>query len=189
MLEKIAAKYPGTKFSLSEYNHGGADHISGAVAQADTLGIFGREGVFAASLWPLLGDNSWCFGAWLAFRNYDGAGHSFGDTSIAASTSDIDHVSAFASVDTADPNRVVLVLIHRPTLTNSGTLDLKPRTVQIELAHPTSLTHGRLWQLTSNAPVQSGAARPQRLTDMLVNGNRLTLTLPAQSVTTLELTP
>lgn len=190
MLDKISANYPGTLLSLSEYNHGGSDHISGAVAQADTLGIFGREGVFAASFWPLLSDTSWAFGAWLAYRNYDGAGHSFGDTSIYASSSDIDHLSAFASVDTSDdPNRVVIVLVHRPTLGQNGGLDLASRTVQIVLNHPTSLTHGRMWQLTVGSPVQNGAAQPQRLADIVVSGNNLTLTLPAESVTTLELTP
>jgi len=35
MLAKIAAHYPGTKLSLSEYNYGAANDISGGVAQAD----------------------------------------------------------------------------------------------------------------------------------------------------------
>jgi hypothetical protein len=41
---------PGTKIAITEYNYGGNDHISGAIAQADVLGIFGREGVFAANI-------------------------------------------------------------------------------------------------------------------------------------------
>ena len=42
---------PGTKIAITEYNYGGNNHISGAIAQADVLGIFGREGVFAANIW------------------------------------------------------------------------------------------------------------------------------------------
>ena len=36
--EKIAARYPGTKLTMTEYNFGGGDHISGGLAQADVLG-------------------------------------------------------------------------------------------------------------------------------------------------------
>ena len=49
--DKIAANYPGTRLSITEYNYGAANHISGAIAQADALGVFGREGLFAATLW------------------------------------------------------------------------------------------------------------------------------------------
>ena len=42
---KIAAHYPGTKLSFSEYTFGGGHDISGGVAEADALGIFGREGL------------------------------------------------------------------------------------------------------------------------------------------------
>ena len=188
MLAKIDANYPGTLLSLSEYEHGGGDHISGAVAEADTLGILGREGAYAASYWPLLSDNSWAAGAWLAFRNYDGAGTSFGDTSVAAASSDIAHLSVFASVDQANPDRVVLVVVHRPTL-DGATLDLSSRTVSIQVTHGKALTRARSWQLTSSSPIQNGVAIPQRLPDGSVSSNQVTLTLPALSVTTLELTP
>ena len=42
--EKIAARYPGTKLAMTEYNFGAGDHVSGGLAQADALGVFGREG-------------------------------------------------------------------------------------------------------------------------------------------------
>ncbi len=40
----IAKNYPGTKLAFTEYQYGGGADISGAIAQADALGIFGREG-------------------------------------------------------------------------------------------------------------------------------------------------
>ena len=47
----IAANYPGTKTAITEYNWGAQEHISGAVAQADILGIFGREGLDVGTVW------------------------------------------------------------------------------------------------------------------------------------------
>ncbi|MBI5069705.1 MAG: hypothetical protein HZB56_15840 [Deltaproteobacteria bacterium] len=188
MQAKIDARFPGTLFSLSEYSHGGEGHVSGAVAQADTLGILGEQGVYAASLWPLSGDLSWISAAWLAYRNYDGAGSHFGDTAVSATSSDPDHLSVHASADAGGNGRLVLVLVHRPTLAGTA-LDGRSRTVALQVSHPVTLGKARLWQLTAGSPVQGGVARPQRLADAAVSGGVLTLTLPAMSVTTVELTP
>jgi hypothetical protein len=182
MLAKIAKSYPGTKLSLSEYNHGGADHISGALAEADSLGVFGREGVWAAAYWPITKDCSWIHAAFRLFRNYDGAGKNFGDTSVKATSADDAHVGVYASVDAASDGRVVIVLVHRPTL-SGGALDLRARTVNLQLTHPATLSKARAWQLTGTSTSPAPLAAPA------VSGNKVTLTLPAMSVTTLELTP
>lgn len=190
MLGKIAAHYAGTHLAITEYNHGGSDDISGAVAQVDTLGAFGREGVFAAAYWPLMSNNSWAFAAWRAFRDYDGAGTSFGDTSVRAASSDISHVSAYASIDSAAPDRVLLVLVHRPgAVTNAqgavtGSDGLQSRAVRVVVSHPRTLGTARAWQL-------AGGASPswKALSVGAPAGNTLTVTLPALSVTTVELTP
>ena len=96
---KIAAQAPGKLLAFTEYNYGGGQHISGGIAQADVLGVFGREGVFAATLWELSGDERFIYAAFQMFRNYDGAGGAFGDTSISATTSDVPRSSIYASVD------------------------------------------------------------------------------------------
>ncbi len=181
---KIARGFPGTKLAVTEYNHGAENHVSGALAQADTLGILGREGVYAAAYWPLSSAHPWAFAAWRAFRNYDGAGHHFGDTSVSASTSDLDHVSAYASADASSAARVVLVLVHRPTLGSAGTLDLKARTVTVQWNHSQALATVSAWQLSSGAsPAWQAIPAPA------VSGSSLTITVPALSVTTIELTP
>ena len=181
---KITSKFPGTKLAITEYNHGGEDHVSGAIAQADTLGIFGREGVYAGAFWSISSSRAWAFAAWKAFRNYDGTGRNFGDTSVAATSTDVSHVSAYASVDTASPDRLVMVIVHRPTLGSTGTLDLRSRTVQVNWTHRQPLRTVRAWQLTDGAtPTWRAVAVPTPA------GDTLTLTLPALSVTTLELTP
>ena len=48
---KIDKHYPGTKLSFSEYDYGGGNHVSGGIAQADVLGIFGKTGVYLSSYW------------------------------------------------------------------------------------------------------------------------------------------
>ena len=57
---------------------GGGYHISGALAVADVLGIFGREGVALAlalaNYWPFSTGESFAHAAFRAFRNYDGRG-------------------------------------------------------------------------------------------------------------------
>jgi hypothetical protein len=190
MLGKIATHYPATRLAITEYNQGGSDHISGAVAEADALGAFGREGVYAASYWGLLPDNSWAMAAWRAFRGYDGAGKNFGDTSVRAASSDIAHVAAYASVDSAAPNRVVLVLVHRPGAVTdangavTGSDGMQARSVRLEVTHPAALGTVRAWQLAPGAQ-----ASWQALSPPVPSGNALTLTLPALSVTTVELTP
>ncbi len=87
--EKIAQFYPGTKLAVTEYYYGGGDHISGAIAQADVLGILGREGVFAAALWHLGRTNDRFINAAFAmYRNYDGRQGNFGDTGLSVSGGD-----------------------------------------------------------------------------------------------------
>ena len=75
---------PGAKISISEYNYGGGSDISGAIAEADVLGIFGQQGVFSANEWPLQSSEPYIAAGMNMFRNYDGANSTFGDTSISA---------------------------------------------------------------------------------------------------------
>ncbi len=80
--ESIDTYYPGTKHAISEYNFGGGDHISGAIAEADALGTFASHNVYMAALWPLTKDFSHQLSAINLYTNYDGEGASFGDTLI-----------------------------------------------------------------------------------------------------------
>jgi hypothetical protein len=174
MQAKIAAHYAGTRLAFTEYYFGGGAHISGAVAQADVLGIFGREGVFAAALWPMTSDIHFIDAAFRMFRNFDGAGANFGETSVSALTSDVAAVTIYASLDATHPGRVVLVAINKASVA---------KTAALRLTHPVSLTTAEVYQLTS------AAAAPVRGTDVLSPGNAFSLTLPAMSVTTLLLRP
>jgi hypothetical protein len=122
-LDQIARSYPGTKLSFSEWNYGGGNHISGAVATADVLGIFGREGVELGTVWPS-GHEQFTEAAIDVFRNYDGAHARFGDTSVGAQTTSIYSSSIYASVDHADPSRLVIVAINKRSQTTTATVTI-----------------------------------------------------------------
>ena len=111
MKNYINQYYPGTKVAITEYNWGGQQSISGALAQADILGILGHEGVELAALWGT-GKNTepWAF-AFRMFRNYDGKGSQFGDTSVTAKSSDQQQLAIYAS--TRSDKKLVIVVINK----------------------------------------------------------------------------
>lgn len=97
MQEWVDTNYPGTKLAITEYNWGALDHINGALAQADVLGIFGREGLDLATLWGPPSANEPGAYAFRMYRNYDGTGNQFGDTSVQASSSDQGQLAIYAA--------------------------------------------------------------------------------------------
>lgn len=115
MQAKIKAKYPGTKLAVTEYNFGGGGHISGAIAQADALGAFGRYGVFAANRWQMADQEPFIEAAFKMYRGFDGGNANFGDVSLAALSSKTAKVAVYASLDSTAPapGRMVIVAINR----------------------------------------------------------------------------
>ncbi len=110
---KIDARYPGTKLGFTEYFYGGGGHISGAIAQADVLGIFGREGVYLANLWEIGSDMAMTYAGMRAFTSYDGGSGRFGNTSVRAQTTDVAGTSVYASIESANTKRMVIVAINK----------------------------------------------------------------------------
>ena len=115
----------GAKISISEYNYGGGSDISGAIAEADVLGIFGQQGVFSANEWPLQSSEPYIAAGMNMFRNYDGANSTFGDTSISASTDDVADSSIYASTDSAHPGVITLVAINKSASSIDSVINLK----------------------------------------------------------------
>ncbi len=109
MHDWVNNNYPGTKLAITEYNWGALDDITGALAEADILGIFGREGLDLGALWGPPGAGQPGVFAFQIFNNYDGAGGAFGDTSISATSSDPDVLSIFAA-ERSDLALTVLVV-------------------------------------------------------------------------------
>ena len=175
MKETIAAHYPGTRLSLSEYSYGGSGDISGGVAEADALGVFGREDLLFATWWQMASERQFVDAAFEMYRDFDGAGATFGDTSIEATSSDVPTASVYASVDAGSPGRMVLVAINRATTAKHAA---------IAIEYTRAFTHARVFRLTS------ATAHPVADTDVtLAETNAFGLDLPPRSVTTIELLP
>jgi hypothetical protein len=105
----ISENYPGTGLAITEYKWGGENDASGAVALAEALGIFGREGVDVASYWTYPKPASPAGAAFRLYRNYDGRGAHLGDSSL-STTSSTRTVQAFAARDSSSKSiDVVLV--------------------------------------------------------------------------------
>ena len=115
MQAKIDANWPGTKLAITEYENGGDNHIAGAIAEADDLGIFGSRGVFAATFWPTADHYPFIMAALKMYRDFDDNLGSFGDISIADVSSDTSKVAAYVSRDSKQPGRYVIVAINRST--------------------------------------------------------------------------
>ena len=112
MKSVVAANYPGTKTAITEYNWGAFDSINGALAQADVLGIFGREGLDLATLWAPPSASQPGAYAFRMFRNYDGAGATFGDTGVQATSADQDKLAVYAAQRTSD-RAVTMVVVNK----------------------------------------------------------------------------
>jgi hypothetical protein len=164
----VSTYYPGLMTAITEYNWGDEGEMNGATAQADILGIFGREGLDMASRWTTPATNSPCYLAMKLYRNYDGANSTFGDTSIQCSAPNPDAVAAFAAQRTSD-GALTLMLINKLTTASS---------VQVDLAGFSPLGTVGAWQIS---PTSSSAI--QSLPSAQVGAGGFTVSLPAQSVT------
>ena len=138
--------------------------------------MFGREGVFAANFWRLSSaDPAWVRGALKMYLDYDGAtgNGQFGDLSIDATSSDIGQSAVYASLDTDDPSRMVLVAINRTTAAKDVAM---------------AVTHDRRFDLAEVYQLTGATALPVRGADIFIDAvNAFHYAMPAMSVTTLVL--
>lgn len=165
----VATYYPGTPVGVTEYNWGAESHINGATAQADILGILGREGADLAVRWTCPQAGTPVYNAFKMYRNYDGAKSVFGDISVGVTGPDPDNVATFAATRMSDGALTVMVI--NKYLTGST-----PVTVSFNGPAATGAAHA--WQLTSTNAIT-------HLADIAVAANSLTTTVPAQSITLL----
>jgi hypothetical protein len=172
---RIDAENPGMKLALTEYNNGGGQHIAGTIAQADNLGVFGARGLFAANMWLLAPEEPNSLAGFRAFRNFDGANHHFGDTSIQATSSNAANVAAYVSTDSTRPGRVVMVAINRS----------RSDQVTAITGQPLSGT-AHLFQMTAASAAKQKTIQPIAAGTQPVSGSSITLTLPSLSVTTID---
>ncbi|HKW98104.1 MAG TPA: glycoside hydrolase family 44 protein [Bryobacteraceae bacterium] len=171
MRDWVHNNYPGTRIALTEYNWGGLEDINGALAQADVLGIFGRESLDLATMWgPPSPDQPGAF-AFRMYRNYDGIGGAFGETSVQASSADQSKLAVYAAK--RSDSALTLMAINK----TAGDL-----TTQIALANFQPTSAAQVWNYS-----KANLAAIVRQPDLPVSPSGFNTTFPANSITLLVL--
>jgi len=107
----IQTYYPGTKFSISEYSFSsGTNPIVDALTEADVLGIYGREGLDFANMWSVPQPTDAVAYSFRLYRNYDGAGGQFGDSSVTSTSTDQGQLSVYGALRSSDGALTVIVI-------------------------------------------------------------------------------
>jgi Glycoside hydrolase family 44/Cellulose binding domain len=172
---KIASEFPSMKLSISEYEAGGFNNIAGTVGQADELGVFATQGLFAANFWPPGGTFDYSMAGFRAYRNFDGSNSNFGDTLLQSTSSNVQNVAVYVSKDSTHPGRVVMVAINRASSAQITAINGAPLS---GTAH--------MYQITAATAQGQSPITPVSIGQTAVSGSSLTLTLPAYSVTTID---
>lgn len=207
---RIDTFFPGTQIAIGEYWYGRGGDISSTIVNADVLGIFATAGIYAATMWP--NGNIWaydgpnsCAGSWACaanhgyqcalraidvYRNYDGAGGSFGDTLIGTTVADPaftlpasqdERVTAYTGMLAGDPGRVAVVAINK---TASAALN-----VAFRVTHTSAFSRVSAWR-TTGVNGGAGGCTTAPLADVTLTAtNAFNAILPGQSVTVFLLSP
>ena len=165
--KQIAAHNPGTKFSISEYNYGGGKDVSGLLAEADVLGIFSREGVFAATAFVVGPTDVAHMAGFRAYRNIDGKGTRFGDIGLGVSGGTPAEDSLYAATST-NGRLMTIVAINKTKVARPLSVSLRGFTANGGTGYVYTAAS---FAAPSNLPVQT-------------RGGSLSATLPPESVTT-----
>ncbi|QDT68917.1 Beta-mannanase/endoglucanase A precursor [Planctomycetes bacterium MalM25] len=167
---------PGAKMAITEYNYGGGNHISGALAQADVLGILGREGVFMAHWWPIErhGDRDFIRAGFEVFTDFDGRGGRFGEASLPTTNSDVEAASVYASQSASRPGEVILVALNKAP---------HPLEAEVRMTGRATYRAAEVFRLTDSE------AALRRVGSLgMGRGNTLRYEMPPYSASTIRLT-
>jgi hypothetical protein len=168
----VRRAYPGTRIGLTEWNWGAEQTMNGGLAVAEVLGILGREQVDMACYWTAPPVGSPAFLAYQLYRNADGAGHGFGDLAVPVEIGDPDTVSCFAANDTVTGLPTVILINKSATVAHK---------VQLDSIHAGRAVAVIPYRLSADNPLSIA-----RLGRIPMVGNRISITLPATSVTLLR---
>ena len=183
----ISSNYPGTKLAFSEYNWGGVDGISGAIAQADLLGIFGAYGLDMATIWwntfdpqNTVEQQVSILTAFAIYRNYDGNHSQFGNTALWAQSANQGQLSIYAAQRTTD-QAITVVVINKTYGSLTSTISLQ----NFSPAAPANVFLYSAANLSAIVPQPNVTVTPPPQGS---STSSLNLTFPAQSITLIVLT-
>ncbi|MEM8485544.1 MAG: glycoside hydrolase family 44 protein [Bacteroidota bacterium] len=162
----IETYYPGTELAITEYNYGASASVSGGLANADVLGVFGEQDVHLATLWQLEDNNTYVSSAFNLYRNYDGQLSTYGDTRIAVDLADKTEQSVYASIHGDDASQLHIIAINKNPTENA--------TFTFDIAADASFDEADVYYFNATSPL----IQAQR--DVAVGANnQLTYTVPA----------
>ena len=164
--KSIDTYYPGTKLAVTEYNFGGDDEVSGAIAQAEALGCYADANVYFATLW---GGSDYIFSGMKLYTNYDGEGGHFGDTLVPTVTDDVSLSSSYSAINENDDSQVTVMV------TNKSLTDAENASIMLKNSSAS-------YQVAAIYAVY-GDSTDIRLIDIVddISGNTVNVTLPAYS--------
>lgn len=166
--ESIDEFYPGTKLAFTEFSYGGENDITGAIAMADVLGIFGKYDIYLGTYWQLDSPSNYISAAYKIYRNYDGNNSTFGEYSLPSVTSDSVSTSVYGSLSESG-NEIHLIAINKKLNESvNGNFSISSK-------H--NIQSGRVWKLDNTS---SEISEINPVTN--ISNNSFSYTLPAGSV-------
>jgi len=171
--QMVAQYYPGTRIAISEYNWSGQGTLNGGLAQAELLGVFGREGLDMATLWGPPGPTDPVAFAFRMYRNYDSMGGAFGETGVSSTSTDLGSLSVFGAL--RSDLYLTAIAINKTASDLSSTLTL---------ANFAAGSAAQVWRY-SGANLGAIVRQP----DAPIGAGSLTTVFPANSITLLAIPP
>jgi mannan endo-1,4-beta-mannosidase len=174
MMKRIQQYNPAMKLGICETDYGGSSHISGGLAIADVLGIYGKYGVFMSMYW---GDiKEFTAGGYKLFRNFDGQNGRFPDVRCFSHTEDAENTSIYSAIDPAT-NNLHLILLNK---------NLKQTTsAEVQITDTRDFTIDAIYSLE----MQQAAILKKDKNTATITGKTLTMNLPMLSATHVVLKP
>jgi hypothetical protein len=171
----IQTYYPGTKLAISEYSFSsGTNPLVDALTEADVLGIYGRQSLDFANLWTVPQPTDPVAYSFRLYRNYDGAGGQFGDTSVNSTSTDQGQLSVYGALRSSDGALTVIAINKTTSTIQTG----------LTLANFTSNATAAVYTYSSANLAQIVAGTP-----LAVVSNSLNYNFPAYSATVFVFTP
>jgi Glycoside hydrolase family 44/Bacterial Ig-like domain (group 3) len=171
----IQTYYPGTKLSISEYSFAsGTDPLVDMLTETDVLGIYGRQSLDFANMWNVPKPTDPIAYSFRIYKNYDGAGGQFGNTSVNSTSTDQSQLSVYGALRSSD-GALTVVAINKTT----GVIQ-----TSLTLANFTPAATAAVYTYSNSNLNQIVAGTPAAVVSNAVN-----YTFPAYSVTEFVFTP
>jgi Glycoside hydrolase family 44/Bacterial Ig-like domain (group 3) len=171
----IQTYYPGTKLSISEYSFAmGTNPLVDMLTETDVLGIYGRQSLDFANMWNVPKPTDPLAYSFRIYRNFDGAGGQFGETSVNSTSTDQGQLSAYGALRSSD-GALTVVAINKTTSAIQTSLTLAN-------FNSTSSALVYTYSNANLAQIIAGSA-------VSVASNSVTYNFPAYSATVFVFTP